>query len=180
MKGMIEMSEKKKSDIKRILNLFTDKDTKHLVGGYGTTGHSKYEILLEEVSYKTNNLIVIGIYENRVMAKVDNNSSRRQMIMNATRMEFYFDRPEGEDESPYDGTLTKVKIKTTTGWDEDFRSTVRATPLLHDLFGIVWEAENIKISFKHKPLEKLIGNYYVACNNMAMYGKRIIKDYDTI
>ena len=173
------MAEKKpKTDKRKILKLFTDKDN-HLVAGFGTTGHSKYEILLERIC---GNLIVIGIYENRVMAKIDNPDSRSQMIMNATRMEFYFDRPEdGNESSLYDdSTLIKVKIKTTTMWNEDFMYTVRATPLLADLFGIVWEAENIKISFKHKPLEKLIGSYYVTRNEITQYGRKIIKDHDTI
>lgn len=171
------MAEKKpKTDKRKILNLFTDKNNS-LVGGYGTTGRSKYEILLEKTGYR-DNIIVIGIYENRVMEKVDN-GSRFQMIKAATSMEFHFVKP-ADSQNSYEGMLTKVKIKTSTMWNEDFMYTVRATPLLADLFGIVWEAENVKISFKHKPLEKLIGNYYVTRNEIAQYGRNFIKDYDTI
>lgn len=171
------MTEKKpKTDKRKILNLFTDKNNS-LVGGYGTTGRSKYEILLEKTGYR-DNIIVIGIYENRVMEKTDN-GSRFQMIKSATSMEFHFVKL-ADSQSQYEGMLTKVKIKTSTMWNEDFMYTVRATPLLADLFGIVWEAENVKISFKHKPLEKLIGNYYVTRNEIAQYGRNFIKDYDTI
>lgn len=171
------MAEKKpKSDKRKILNLFVDENN-NLVGGYGTTGRSKYEILLEKTGYR-DNIIVIGIYENRVMEKVDS-GSRFQMIKAATSMEFHFVKP-ADSQSSYEGILSKVKIRTSTMWNEDFMYTVRATPLLADLFGIVWEAENVKISFKHKPLEKLIGNYYVARNTMIENGKKIIKDHDTI
>ena len=171
------MAEKKpKTDKRKILNLFIDENNS-LVGGYGTTGRSKYEILLEKTGYR-DNIIVIGIYENRVMEKVDN-GSRFQMIKAATSMEFHFVKPV-DSQSSYEGMLTKVKIKTSTMCYEEFMYTIRATPLLADLFGIVWEAENVKISFKHKPLEKLIGNYYVTRNAMIENGKKLIKDHDTI
>ena len=112
------------------------------------------------------------------MEKTDS-GSRFQMIKAATSMEFHFVKPT-DSQSSYEGILSKVKIRTSTMYNEDFMYTIKATPLLADLFGIVWEAENVKISFKHKPLEKLIGNYYVTRNTMIENGKKIIKDHDTI